>query len=39
LISSAGDLSLTEEFPDFWHTKYQDVKLPVFSALPGTTLS
>jgi hypothetical protein len=31
---------LTEEIRiDFWHTKYQDVKLPVFSALPAATLS
>jgi hypothetical protein len=31
---------LTEEFgKDFWHTKYQNVKLPLFSALQPDPLA
>jgi hypothetical protein len=35
-----GDVFLPEEMPEyFWHTKYQDVKVPVFSLFLRDSLS
>ena len=39
-ISSRGDVFLSEEFSiNFWHTKCQNVKLTLFSALPRASVS